>query len=215
LEKHGGVPLIVKACLDRLWELSAWESEGVFRQQPEEKDITAVLENYQHHGPFAIENLNDIDVVAVTLKRYLRHILPDSLIPDDLQDEFLKCVNEIDGVSIGLLNECIKKLPEINRKTLALLMSLLAKIASLSEEKTHEHKTPSPGHNFMTAQNLTIVLQPAIFRLPPETSQMDMIGDTTRKRQEVVKAMIDNYKYLFEVEPPLVIPLPISLSSLS
>lgn len=195
LEECGGVPLIVTACIDKMTELRAWESEGIFRTNPAEDLVKAALDNFQHNGREAIDRLTDVDIVAVVLKRYLRDFLPDSLIPYPLQDQFLDCIQDDTRVDADTLKNLITNLPEAHKKTLLQVMSLLATIASMSEESSSEHSEPSQGHNFMTSQNLAIVFQPTLLRFPPNASHYEMMDNS--KRLLLVKAMIDNYNKLF------------------
>ncbi len=131
-----------------------------------------------------ISDKYDVQDIASCFKMWLRE-LPESVVPKAYFEDCLAAYENADS-----LKATIRKLPSINHSTLALICKFLVLVASRSEI------------NLMSANNLAIVFGPCLIAIPADDKNPVQVLKETLEANKIVRAMIDNYKSIFEEPGP-------------
>lgn len=194
LESIGAVPPLVVACIKRLNQLQVEVYKGTVGKQLMKYDVEETLHAFEAEGERSIFELEKADLILEILKRYLKAYLPDSIIPHELQEKMIDCVDPENCVNFHKLQFYIAKIPRFNRETLAYIIHFLEGVAWKKEGKAPHPKEPSEF-------NLAEYFQPLLFK-----SALHLLPkDTTAKKTELctilMNEMIGNYQFLFEQKP--------------
>ena len=179
--EHSEIPSIVTILLNEI-EARGLDEVGLYRIPGSLASVNA-LKNAFNNG----EHINmdddrwfDINTVAGCFKLYLRE-LPESLLTNDLFNEFVSCGMNIEE-SIPKLWECVNKLPPSNYHLLKRLIQHLVKVTEHGEL------------NRMHAVNLAIVFSMSFL---PSSSATTSVSNDLGAMQNVLKAMIMHYNEIF------------------
>jgi len=157
------VPAVIKLLCDRLLELDAFHSEGIFRISGTQEEIDKLKAQINDLNYDAIQACDDVHVVAGSLKAFLRE-LPDPLIPMNLYKRFIT-----DGrAEPAKANAILQELPELNRKIALFIINFL--ISFLNPEYVTITK--------MGIENLSMLFAPLFLR-NPETDPALMLLNTS------------------------------------
>ncbi|KAI9297348.1 hypothetical protein K502DRAFT_313094 [Neoconidiobolus thromboides FSU 785] len=188
--KDKELPLVVKKCIAEV-EKRGLDEVGIYRVPGSASRISALCKAFDEDSEsmdLTQDEWGDINVVACTLKQYLRD-LPEPIATYELYDSFISAVTVEDyDERLFAIKDVLPKLPEQNYIFLKTLIEHL------------EHVTDFEETNHMYATNLAIVFGPTIFRPPPSESSFALSMANLGHQQNLVKNLILQYHWLFDVE---------------
>ncbi|RCH95190.1 hypothetical protein CU097_002999, partial [Rhizopus azygosporus] len=190
LMRDGQVPMIVEKCIKEI-ERRGLEEVGIYRVAGTGSIVTALKAEFNkdvNKVDLSDPRWADINVIADAFKQFLRE-LPEPLLTYTYYDEFINAsASEDHDQRVYLIKEVLKKLPYSN-------YTLLKKII--------EHfitVTDFEGINHMYATNLAIVFGPTLLQPAPGPASFATTMSNLGHHQNIVKYLILNYHYLFDVE---------------
>ncbi|KAI9199751.1 uncharacterized protein BJ171DRAFT_202084 [Polychytrium aggregatum] len=152
------IPMIVYQCCTEI-ESRGLESQGIYRLSGTTSHINNHRAQFNQRQPVALNEEDDINVVAALLKLYFRE-LHNPLFPFEFYQQFMDAARKEDYNDKHYeLKELIQSLPKANYDVLEFLSRHLCRVAAQSDV------------NKMDYSNLAIVFGPTLIRTP-ETNAM-------------------------------------------
>ncbi len=166
------------------------QTEGLFRISAEKPVLDELVAKFDDGSPVDISSYADSGhTMAGLLKRYFRE-MPEPLIPFDLYEPFTRAVMEGEMEQRALrIQKIVALLSKPRFAALNALMEILVRVAA------------SKNVNMMTAENLSVVFAPTLFR-PPGNDLSRSMTDTPLTTCCVV-LMIDFYDRIFPPDESL------------
>ncbi|KAJ9065524.1 hypothetical protein DSO57_1039821 [Entomophthora muscae] len=188
--QDGEIPIVARKCIAEV-ERRGIEEVGIYRVPGSASKISSLCRAFDQDSEsvdLCSEEWQDINVVACTLKQFLRD-LPEPIATYSLYDSFIQAVG-IDDYDERLfaIKDTLPRLPDNNYRFLKILIEHLEKVTDYEEV------------NHMYATNLAIVFGPTIFRPPPSNSSFVVSMANLGLQQNLVKHLILQYHWLFDVE---------------
>ena len=174
----------VQNCISRLVTLGLRE-EGIYRVNGSQLKVNKLISaTFEEKKGKAVFEVDDIKVIASSLKYYLRNLLPEPLMTYKLHDEFLDAMKTEDrNQKINNLKNLVSRLPKSNYDCLKQLIKHLNEVATFKEE------------NRMHESNLGVVFGPTLMRPKEET----VASIFNIKHQNIlVENLIIEYVAIFE-----------------
>ncbi|RCI02806.1 rho GTPase-activating protein, partial [Rhizopus stolonifer] len=184
------IPLVVDKCIQEI-ERRGLEEVGIYRVAGTGSVVSALKTTF--NKDVSKVDLSDplwadINVVADTLKQFLRE-LPEPLLTYTYYDELINAAAlEDHDERVYLLKKIIKKLPYSNYLVLKRIIEHFVTV------------TDFEATNHMYATNLAIVFGPTLLQPSPSPTSFATTMSNIGHHQTVVKYLILNYHYLFDVE---------------
>lgn len=173
-----------KNCIDQLNDLGLRE-QGIYRVNGSQVKVTKLISNtFEDKNINAVFEIDDIKVIASSLKYYFREILPEPLLTFDLHEDFLEAMkSEERQQKVTNLKNVVSRLPKMNYECLKMLIKHLNDVASFKDE------------NLMQESNLGVVFGPTLMRPKEET----VASIFNIKHQNIlVESLIIEYDAIFE-----------------
>ena len=147
-----------KNCIDQLNNLGL-SDQGIYRVNGSQSKIIKLISNtFEDKNINAVFEIDDIKVIASSLKYYFREILPEPLLTFDLHEDFLEAMkSEERQQKVTNLKNVVSRLPKLNYECLKLLIKHLSDVASYKDE------------NLMQESNIGVVFGPTLMRPREET----------------------------------------------
>ncbi|KAI9253006.1 hypothetical protein BY458DRAFT_443505 [Sporodiniella umbellata] len=190
LMSNGVIPLIVEKCIKEI-EKRGLEEVGIYRVAGAGSVVSmlkAELNKDVQKVDLGNSKWADINVVADSLKHFLRE-LPEPLMTYTHYDEFVHAsASEDHDQRVYLIKEVIKKLPYNNYTLLKRIIEHFVTV------------TDFEGINHMYATNLAIVFGPTLLQPTPGPALFATTMSNLGHHQNIVKYLILNYHYFFDVE---------------
>jgi Rho GTPase-activating protein 1 len=184
LNKGRSVPIVLEKAVKYLEERGT-DVEGIFRLSGNAVRVKEIKTQFDKGNDVDFSKEIDPHVVAGIVKMYLRE-LPEPLFPFDFYAPLIGAwVPNDEMATVANLKPILQRLPPVNRKILALLMRLLAKIAANPATK-------------MSTTNLSIVFAPNIIKCLNETPEQAL--NDTSKVNGVMKTIIIHQDTLLKDE---------------
>ncbi|RDD38632.1 Rac GTPase-activating protein 1 [Trichoplax sp. H2] len=171
------IPAIVIHCIQEV-ERRGLTEVGIYRVPGVEKAVKELKEKFlRGRGAPCLTNIQDIHIVCCVLKDFLRN-LKEPIITFKLHPEFIKAAEMSDpDQNVRATYATIKKLPQPNRDTLALVMLHLQRVAATPECK-------------MGTNNLARVFGPTLIgHGSSNPDPVDMLQDT-RNQPKVIESLM-------------------------
>ncbi|KAI7888007.1 uncharacterized protein EV154DRAFT_518939 [Mucor mucedo] len=190
LMRDGNIPKVVTKCIREI-ELRGLEEVGIYRVAGTGSVVSALKAEF--NKDVASVDLNspawaDINVVADAFKQFLRE-LPEPLLTYTYYDEFIHAsASEDHDERVYLIKKVIKKLPESNY---ILLKRIIEHFVIVTDFEATNH---------MYATNLAIVFGPTLLQPTPGPASFATTMSNLGHHQNIVKYLILNYHYLFDIE---------------
>ena len=152
------VPLLIPYLIVLIIHHGGLDAEGIFRLSASADEVAGVRHKLDGHDYHSLETIDSPHTAAALLKSFLRD-LADPLIPAALYDRCIELgrshmLNDRSpAVRRSELTELMAAVPQLNRRVLFHLLSLLNVIGSVHSERSR-----------MTPQNLSIVFAPSVLR---------------------------------------------------
>ncbi|KAI9228745.1 MAG: Rho GTPase activation protein, partial [Piptocephalis tieghemiana] len=186
----GEIPIVIEKCLQEI-ERRGLEEVGIYRisgtQSAMERLILAFEEDVGSVD-LGDEMWSDINVVTGVLKQLLRS-LPEPLMTYELYEGLIEAMRITEyNDRLFALKDLLAELPPLNYRIVRRLSEHLERITDLEDI------------NCMYATNLAIVFGPTIMRPPPGPSNFSQAMANLGQHQNVVKNLILQYHWLFDVE---------------
>ncbi|KAH3756702.1 lim domain protein [Pelomyxa schiedti] len=183
-EEGHNVPSIVETTVTYLHtflDQNACRVEGIFRLSGNQEETDNLLTKIESEEKMISFSGLDPHTVAGVLKRFVRN-LPDPLITQELQPDFLKCGEEHDTeIRVRILKDLVTRLPKHHKYLLQYLTHFLWEITLYEQAK-------------MNARNLSIVFAPHFLKNQDFTVP-------SLNTFSVIQASIENYADIFlEIE---------------
>ncbi|KAI0244821.1 hypothetical protein L0F63_001611 [Massospora cicadina] len=186
----GQIPPVALKCIAEV-ERRGLEEVGIYRVPGSASKISSLCRAFDEDSEavdLGSDEWQDINVVACTLKQFLRD-LPEPVATYGLYDSFIKAVGHEDyDERLFAIKDLLPQLPENNYRLLKLLVEHLERVTDYEEV------------NHMYATNLAIVFGPTLFRPPPSSSSFVVSMANLGLQQNLVKHLILQYHWLFDVE---------------
>ncbi|KAJ2312243.1 hypothetical protein IWW54_002197, partial [Coemansia sp. RSA 2705] len=184
------VPPIVEKCLAEI-ELRGLEEVGIYRVSGGAADVSR-LRGLFNADPDAVElgsgGFHDINVVSGVMKQFLRE-LPEPLMTFNLYDGFINAASIDDyDERLWAIKDLVQALPTANYTVLKRLVEHLERVTDYEEV------------NHMYGTNLALVFGPSLLRPPPGTSSFALAMSNLGHAQSVIKNLILQYHWIFNVE---------------
>lgn len=184
------IPLVVEKCIGEI-ERRGLEEVGIYRVAGTGSVVSALKAEFNKD----VQNVDmtsprwaDINVVADAFKQFLRE-LPEPLLTYTYYDEFIKAsASEDHDERVYLIKKVIKKLPYSNY---LLLKRIIEHFVTVTDFEATNH---------MYATNLAIVFGPTLLQPTPGPASFATTMSNLGHHQNIVKYLILNYHYLFDVE---------------
>ncbi|KAI8988696.1 hypothetical protein BDB01DRAFT_842265 [Pilobolus umbonatus] len=190
LMPDGRIPLVVEKCIREI-ERRGLEEVGIYRVAGTGSVVTALKMEFNKNAnkvDLSSSTWADINVVADALKQFLRE-LPEPLLTYTYYDDFINASasNDYDE-RVYLMKKVVKKLPYPNY---VLLKKIIEHLVNVTDFETTNH---------MYATNLAIVFGPTLLQPGPGPASFATTMSNLGHHQNIVKYLILNYHYLFDVE---------------
>ncbi|KAG0746800.1 hypothetical protein G6F16_001758 [Rhizopus arrhizus] len=190
LMRDGQIPLIVEKCIQEI-EKRGLEEVGIYRVAGTGSVVSALKAEFNKD----VNKVNlgdskwaDINVIADAFKQFLRE-LPEPLLTYTYYDEFINAsASEDHDQRVYLIKEVLKKLPYTNY---TLLKRIIEHFVNVTDFEAINH---------MYATNLAIVFGPTLLQPAPGPASFVTTMSNLGHHQNIVKYLILNYHYLFDVE---------------
>ncbi|CAO3701116.1 unnamed protein product [Rhizopus stolonifer] len=190
LMRDGKIPLIVEKCIKEI-EKRGLEEIGIYRVAGTGSIVSMLKAEFNkdvQKVDLESSKWADINVVADSLKQFLRE-LPEPLLTYAYYDEFINAsASEDHDQRVYLIKEVIKKLPYNNY---ILLKKIIEHFVNVTDFE---------GINHMYATNLAIVFGPTLLQPASGPASFATTMSNLGHHQNIVKYLILNYHYLFDVE---------------
>ncbi|CAO1613363.1 unnamed protein product [Parajaminaea phylloscopi] len=157
--EKGGIPRVVKDCVEELQQDANLETEGLFRKSPSSALLRAAQEAYDRGQPVSLAKYNDCHIPAVLLKLFFRS-LPDAIFASSIYPIARSCppICEDD-------DEAMRDVLTYLRDSLMPAIQPQSKLILLSYVLELLHKTSlRSATNKMDATNLATVWAPNLLR---------------------------------------------------
>ena len=183
-----GIPVIVDMCLKFVYGYGS-KSEGIYRKSGVNKIIDQLLEDFRKNAWEVTLNreLYSEHDVANTVKRFLR-TLSEPLLPKSLHDDFTDAAGiEFETDKISRYRELLQQLPEVNYKTLKMIV-------------THLRAVSASSNNLMTHTNLAALWGPTLMVVddPNDVATLSGFLDSNLE-SEVCTDLLDHCNEIFEI----------------
>lgn len=213
--EKGGIPRVVRDCVEELQRGSNLESEGIFRKSPSSALLRAAQEAYDRGQPVTLGQYNDCNIPAVLLKLFFRS-LPSPIFPASIYPLVRSCpiIRETD-------EEAMREVINHIRSTLLSALQPQSKVVLLAYVLELLHKTSRRAEqNRMDPSNLATVWVPNLVRStdPMRDVAMCAVAPSGESQQAnskappatlgtILKVCIERYYEVFEYdemdyEPP-------------
>ncbi|KAJ2080065.1 hypothetical protein H4R24_003336 [Coemansia sp. RSA 988] len=184
------VPSIVEKCLAEI-ELRGLEEVGIYRVSGAAADVSR-LRTLFNADPEAVDlgsgGFHDINVVSGVIKQFLRE-LPEPLMTFNLYDGFINAASIDDyDERLWAIKDLVHALPTTNYTVLKRLVEHLERVTDYEEI------------NHMYGTNLALVFGPSLLRPPPGSSSFALAMSNLGHAQSVIKNLILQYHWIFNVE---------------
>ncbi|KAJ1897640.1 hypothetical protein LPJ66_003247, partial [Kickxella alabastrina] len=184
------VPVIVEKCLTEI-ELRGLEEVGIYRVSGAAADVSR-LRSLFNSDPEAVdlslEEFYDINVVSGVIKQFLRE-LPEPLMTYNLYEGFINAASIDDyDERLWAIKDLVHALPTTNYTVLKRCVEHLERVTDYEEV------------NHMYGTNLALVFGPSLLRPPPGSSSFALAMSNLGHAQSVIKNLILQYHWLFNVE---------------
>ncbi|KAJ1797753.1 hypothetical protein LPJ59_002932 [Coemansia sp. RSA 2399] len=184
------LPLIVEKCLTEI-ELRGLEEIGIYRVSGAAADVSR-LRLLFNTDPESIDlshsDFQDINVVSGVTKQFLRE-LPEPLMTYNLYDGFINAASIDDyDERLWAIKDLVHALPAANYTVLKRLGEHLERVTDYEEV------------NHMYGTNLALVFGPSLLRPPPGSSSFALAMSNLGHAQSVIKNLILQYHWIFDVE---------------
>ncbi|KAJ2552472.1 hypothetical protein EV175_003297, partial [Coemansia sp. RSA 1933] len=184
------LPPIVEKCLTEI-ELRGLEEIGIYRVSGAAADVSR-LRLLFNTDPDAIDlswsDFQDINVVSGVMKQFLRE-LPEPLMTYNLYDGFINAASIDDyDERLWAIKDLVHALPAANYTVLKRLGEHLERVTDYEEV------------NHMYGTNLALVFGPSLLRPPPGSSSFALAMSNLGHAQSVIKNLILQYHWIFDVE---------------
>ncbi|KAI8874939.1 RhoGAP-domain-containing protein [Backusella circina FSU 941] len=188
--QDGSVPAVVEKCICEI-EKRGLEEVGIYRVAGTGSVVTS-LKHAFNKGVSKVDlgdaSWADINVVADAFKQFLRE-LPEPLLTYTYYNEFIHTSTlEDHDERVYLLKQIVKKLPLPNY---TLLKRIIEHFVIVTDFESTNH---------MYATNLAIVFGPTLLQPSPSPSSFITTMSNLAHHQNIVKYLVLNYHYLFDVE---------------
>ncbi|KAI8970124.1 hypothetical protein BDF20DRAFT_889397 [Mycotypha africana] len=184
------VPLIVEKCIREI-EKRGLEEVGIYRVAGTGSIVSALKAAFNKNvNKVDLSDFQwaDINVVADALKQFLRE-LPEPLLTYSFYDEFITASAAGDhDERLYMIKKVIKKLPACNYNLLKRIIEHFVIV------------TDFEATNHMYATNLAIVFGPTLLQPAPGPASFATTMSNLGHHQNIVKYLILNYHYLFDIE---------------
>lgn len=173
-----------KNCISQLNKLGLRE-QGIYRVSGAQTKMHKLITNtFEDKNIKAVFDVDDVKVIASSLKYYFREILPEPLLTFNLHQDFLEAMKtENRQQKITNLTNVVSSLPKMNFECLKMLIKHLNDVATYQNE------------NLMQESNLGVVFGPTLMRPKEET----VASIFNIKHQNIlVENLIVEYKAVFE-----------------
>ena len=171
MDEASSVPRVLHACIEHLSTAEQLALPGLFRISGDSREIAELKVRYDVGDCVELSRYSPHSVAGV-MKMWLRE-LPQPLLTFDLYKPLIDSWRSGSRDVRPLLNG----LPSLHRRTLAVLLSFLARVSAMS------------GVNLMTTNNLAICFSPNILR--PRVETLESVARDTPIAIQVVRALID------------------------
>lgn len=146
------IPVFVKKCIEYIEEEGGLDVEGLYRVPGNQAQVGDLERAFLSNNEIRLRSLQlPVHVVATSLKNFFSG-LPEPLIPYDLHDSLVNCVDGEQSGSLEKVREAMQAWPNANRKTMAYLAAHLSRVAKRADV------------NSMDFRNLAKVWWPTLFR---------------------------------------------------
>ncbi|WKY06617.1 hypothetical protein Q1695_006642 [Nippostrongylus brasiliensis] len=180
-ERDGGLPLFLTRCVDFIEKEGGLEMEGLYRVPGNQAQLSELEKVFREKGDVDIASLDmPVHVVATAVKSFFS-CLTEPLIPTELHDDILGCLNGSEE-TVERLHGVMSRLSPVNRKVLVYFTTHLEKVAS----------SPSTA---MDVHNLSKVLFPTLFR--PQFNDFVEMSTGTAKFQLATEVILQNAHEIF------------------
>ncbi|KAJ2518597.1 hypothetical protein H4217_003228 [Coemansia sp. RSA 1939] len=184
------VPTIVEKCLTEI-ELRGLEEIGIYRVSGAAADVSRLRQMF-NSDPESIDlshsDFHDINVVSGVMKQFLRE-LPEPLMTYGLYDGFINAASIDDyDERLWAIKDLVQALPAANYAVLKRLVEHLERVTDYEEV------------NHMYGTNLALVFGPSLLRPPPGSSSFALAMSNLGHAQSVIKNLILQYHWIFNVE---------------
>ncbi|OMJ25396.1 Beta-chimaerin [Smittium culicis] len=183
-------PLVLTKCITEI-ERRGLNEIGIYRVSGSTLEVSrlkTLLNSNPEQTDISEEAFPDINVISGVLKHFLRE-LPEPLIPFNLFSGFINAADISDyDERLWAIKDLINTLPERNFTVLKHLVEHLEKVTDYEEI------------NHMYASNLALVFGPSLIHPPPGDSNFYSAMSTLGQAQSIVKNMILQYHWLFDIE---------------
>ncbi|KAJ2090087.1 hypothetical protein IW138_002897 [Coemansia sp. RSA 986] len=184
------LPPIVEKCLTEI-ELRGLEEVGIYRVSGAAADVSR-LRLLFNTDPDSIDlshgDFQDINVVSGVMKQFLRE-LPEPLMTYNLYDGFINAASIDDyDERLWAIKDLVHALPAANYTVLKRLGEHLERVTDYEEV------------NHMYGTNLALVFGPSLLRPPPGSSSFALAMSNLGHAQSVIKNLILQYHWIFNVE---------------
>ncbi|KAJ2882388.1 hypothetical protein H4R27_003475 [Coemansia aciculifera] len=184
------VPMIVEKCLTEI-ELRGLEEVGIYRVSGAAADVSRLRQLF-NADPDAIDlssdEFYDINVVSGVMKQFLRE-LPEPLMTYNLYEGYINAASIDDyDERLWAIKDLVQALPVPNYTVLKRLVEHLERVTDYEEV------------NHMYGTNLALVFGPSLLRPPPGSSSFALAMSNLGHAQSVIKNLILQYHWIFNVE---------------
>ncbi|KAI8885416.1 hypothetical protein K501DRAFT_322491 [Backusella circina FSU 941] len=197
LMRDGKIPAVVDKCTSEI-ERRGLEEVGIYRVAGTGSVVSELKTEFNKN----VDKVDlsdpawaDINVIADALKQFLRE-LPEPLLTYTYYDEFINAsASEDHDERIYLIKKVLKKLPYNNYMLLKRIIEHFVIV------------TDFEAINHMYATNLAIVFGPTLLQPAPGPASFATTMSNLGHHQNIVKYLILNYHYLFDIESDEVDPV--------
>ncbi|MBN3303737.1 RHG01 protein, partial [Amia calva] len=178
------IPLVMRETIGYLKE-HGLKTEGIFRRSANVSLVKEVQNKYNTGVPVNFQEQDDVHLVAVILKTFLRE-LPEPLLTYQLYNDIANFQNVESSSQVAVILTMLQTLPDENYAALKYLMQFLVQVT--------EHS----AQNRMDSANLAVVFGPNLLWGQDAAMSLSAIGPINN----FTRILLDHYGQVFEGSSP-------------